>query len=421
MSSVVVAAVGLLSAVNGLNNGLARTPPMGWLSWEVDRCHVDCAQYPTSCINADLYQQMADRLAGDGYKDVGYTQVNIDDCWNTFSRDPNTNEQMANSTRFPKGIAGVAEYVHSKGLKLGLYNDIGSESCASYTGINGNWDLDAKTFASWDIDMIKIDGCYESTKNMYQDYPAFGKALNGTGRPIIYSCSWPAYVSGHGETVPPVDHTTMAALAENCNLWRNYDDIQGSFSSIMGIVEYWRRDYHNYYNDSFLNVAGPGNWNDPDMIIVGDPGLSMGEQETQFALWAIFAAPLLMSNDLRTISTASRELLLNEEIIAVNQDPLGKQGGYIWMNTDKNPTQVIWMRELQDADSIAVVLQNTGAPAVIAFQSFLVPSFVKGWDSNTAFTVRNLLNHTDLGHFGGYFPDTIDANSVGMYKITISK
>eukprot|EP01084_Bolivina_argentea_P300529 518234_1 len=266
-------------SVQSMNNGLARTPPMGWLSWEQFRCQTNCKTHPTSCINADLYQQMADHMANDGYKDVGYSQINVDDCWNDFTRNRTTNEQMANATRFPTGIAGLADYVHKLGLKLGLYNDIGSKSCASYTGIDGYWTLDANTFASWNIDMIKIDGCYENTNVMYKDYPSFGAALNKTGVPIIYSCSWPAYVSGHCETNPPVDHCTMQALAENCNLWRNYADIQDSFSSIMGIVKYWRRDYNNYYNDSFLNVAGPGNWNDPDMIIVGDPNLSMGEQE----------------------------------------------------------------------------------------------------------------------------------------------
>eukprot|EP00483_Globobulimina_turgida_P008066 UN08082 len=213
----------------------------------------------------------------------------------------------------------------------------------------------------------------------------------------------------------------MAALAANCNLWRNYNDISASFSSIMGIVKYWRRNYHNYATTPFLNVAGPGNWNDPDMIVVGQKGLSLGEQETQFALWAIFAAPLLMANDLRTISAESKALLLNKEIIDINQDPLGKQGGYIWMNSNANPSQVIWMRELQDSKSIAVVLQNTGSSTVvIGFQSFLVPSFVNGWSNSTSYSVRNLLNHTDLGTFQAYFPDNIAPNSVGMYKMTIS-
>eukprot|EP00483_Globobulimina_turgida_P008352 UN08369 len=128
----------------------------------------------------------------------------------------------------------------------------------------------------------------------------------------------------------------MQALAANCNLWRNYGDIQDSFSSIMSIVKFWRRDYNKYASTPFLNVAGPGNWNDPDMIIVGDAGLTMGMQETQFALWAIFAAPLLMSNDLRSISANSRTLLLNKEVIDINQDALGKQGGYIWMNGDSS-------------------------------------------------------------------------------------
>ena len=154
-STLCVIALGLNVLVNGMNNGLARTPPMGWLSWEQFRCQTDCTKYPTSCINADLYQAMADRMANDGYKDVGYSQINVDDCWNTFSRNAK-NEQQANSTRFPKGISGLADYVHNLGLKLGLYNDIGSKSCAGYTGIDNNFDLDAKTFASWNIDMIKV-------------------------------------------------------------------------------------------------------------------------------------------------------------------------------------------------------------------------------------------------------------------------
>jgi len=291
------------------------------------------------------------------------------------------------------------------------------------TGLNGQWELDATAFAGWGIDMIKIDGCYADSSKHFINYPAFGKALNDTGRSIIYSCSWPAYISGHGETMPPVDNTTMPQLAEYCNLWRNFDDIQNNFNSVQSIISYWRRDYHQYYNDSFLNVAGPGNWNDPDMIIVGNPHLSMGEQETQFALWAIFAAPLLMSNDLRTISDESKALLQNKEIIAINQDPLGKQGGYIWMDSETAPTQVVWIRELQDPNTMAVVLQNTGAGnAVLSFECDSLPSFMDHWPSGspgTEFKVRSLLTHTDWdGTYHNTFNDSIASNSVGMYKIT---
>jgi len=311
----------------------------------------------------------------------------------------------------------LAGYVHSKGLKFGLYNDIGTETCGGYTGIDGNYVLDANTFASWDIDMIKIDGCNGVVANYYKSYPRFGAALNATGRPIIYSCSWPAYISGHGETEPPVDNTTMAALAKSCNLWRNFRDIQDDDDNLNGIINYWSRDYGNYSNIPFLNVAGPGNWNDPDMIIAGDNGLSLSEAQTQFALWAIFAAPLLLSNDLRSIDPEMKALLQNKEIIAVNQDVLGKQGGVIY----SGGTQTVYMRELAMDDSIAVVLRNSGTAGFgeyISFSDSLVPDFVKGWKKNTKFKVRNLINATDLGTFDGHFRDLIEPSSVGMYKLT---
>eukprot|EP01084_Bolivina_argentea_P065693 119742_1 len=201
------------------DNGLALTPPMGWLSWVKFKCAVNCTKSPEGCINAQLYETMADYLVSDGYKDVGYIHINIDDCWNTKTRNVTTGEQMADPQRFPNGIKGVADYVHKKGLKLGLYNDIGNLSCKGFTGIGGHYTLDANTFASWDIDMIKIDGCNASNELMYITYPEFGQALNKSGRQIIYSCSWPDYVKDHGEHNPPLDNTTLQDVAQECNLW----------------------------------------------------------------------------------------------------------------------------------------------------------------------------------------------------------
>eukprot|EP01084_Bolivina_argentea_P097412 175107_1 len=406
-----------IQAVYCLNNGVARTPPMGWLSWQRFRCETNCEMYPNDCINAQLYMDMADRLANDGWKELGYTQVNIDDCWSLKQRDNVTNKQVADPDRFPNGIKGVADYVHKLGLKLGLYNDIGTKTCGGYTGIDGNYVLDANTFASWDIDMIKIDGCNGNKSDYYQMYPIFGQALNKTGKPIIYSCSWPAYISGHGETVPPVDDTTLSEIAKYCNLWRNFHDIGDSWDSTQSIIEYWSRHYNNYSNDQLLNVAGPGNWNDPDMIIGGDNGLSLSEATSQFALWAIFAAPLLMSNDLRSIDVEFKTLLQNKEIIDVNQDPMGKQGGVIHVGSK----QAVYMRELSSNNSIAIVFQNNGTAGFGTFMTFtpsMVPTFVNGWSKNAAFTARNLLNHTDLGTFNAKFVDLIEPSSVGMYKLT---
>eukprot|EP01084_Bolivina_argentea_P097417 175116_1 len=404
------------------NNGVALTPPMGWLSWEKFRCATNCTMNPNGCINATLYETMGDILVSEGYADLGYTQVNIDDCWNTLARNSTTGEQMADPIRFPNGIKGVAEYIHKKGLKLGLYNDIGNHSCKGFSGIGGHYTLDANTFASWDIDMIKIDGCNASTELMYMTYPEFGNALNKTGRQIIYSCSWPAYVSDHGEANPPLDNTTLQNVAKACNLWRSWHDIQNKkgWDGLVVIVKHWKRDYSQYYNDSFLFVAGPGAWNDPDQLIIGDGGLTFPQEQTQMSLWAIFAAPLLMGNDLRTINNVSKSILMNKEVIDINQDALGKQGGYIWMNN--NETNVVWMRELYNTPKeIAIVLQNAGnmTNSNISFKSYFVPTFVKGWNNETKYTVRDVINHQDLGVYTVDFTANIPPTSVGMYKLTM--
>lgn len=188
----------------------------------------------------------------------------------------------------------------------------------------------------------------------------------------------------------------------------------------MVIISHWQRDYHKYYNDSFLFVAGPGAWNDPDQLIIGDGALSFDQEQMQFSLWAIFAAPLLMSNDLRTINNVSKSILQNKEIIDINQDPLGKQGGYIWMSQDE--MNVVWMRELYDTPkTIAIVLQNVNnvTSADIVFGSFMVPSFVNGWDYSTKYSVRDVIQHKDLGVYAVNFSANVAPTSVKMYKLTM--
>eukprot|EP01084_Bolivina_argentea_P097038 174434_1 len=396
---------------------------MGWANWQRFRCNIDCETYPNDCINEKLFMDMSDRLANDGWKELGYNIIRLDDCWSLKTRDNKTNEQVPDPNRFPNGIKGLSDYIHSLGLKLSLYNDIGSHTCAGYTGVNGNYELDANTFVSWDIDMIFMDGCNANISNYWQTYPMFGAALNKTGKPIIYSCSWPAYIEGHGEIIPSVDNTTLVEIAKYCNLWRNYNDIQDSWDSLQGIIQYWNRNYFNYSNDQFLYVSGPGNWNDPDMLIGGDNGLSISEAETQFTIWAIVAAPLMMSNDLRSITPKFKSLFQNKEIIDVNQDAMGKQGGVIYSYHDTNPNArlYIWMRELSMNNSIAIVMQNTGQAGFgnyCEFSAKMVPEFVEGWSSNTSFLCRDLIGHTDLGMFDAHFQDLIQPSSVGMYKLT---
>ncbi|XP_053400322.1 alpha-N-acetylgalactosaminidase-like [Mercenaria mercenaria] len=314
----------------GLDNGLALTPPMGWVSWERYRCNIDCENDPDNCISEQLYMTMADLLVSEGYKDKGYEYVNIDDCWMEKQRDAN-GSLVADRQRFPHGIKWLADYVHSKGLKLGIYEDFGTFTCGGYPGSKFYLQEDAETFASWGVDMLKLDGCYSGIDDMEYGYPAMSFFLNQTGRPMLYSCSWPAYVVFYGK-IP--DYKKIASY---CNIWRNYADIQDSWDSVRGIIEFYGNDTGN-----FSLVAGPGNYNDPDMIIVGDYGLSYDQQRVQMAMWAIMSAPLLMSIDLRNVKPEAKALLQNDYLIRVNQDSHGTQGKRIM----KNGAMEVWTKNL---------------------------------------------------------------------------
>ncbi|XP_006011833.1 alpha-N-acetylgalactosaminidase-like [Latimeria chalumnae] len=318
-----------------LDNGLMRTPPMGWLAWERFRCNTDCKNDPENCISEKLFKAMADKLVEDGWKKLGYVYVNIDDCWSAKTRDAQGRLQP-DPERFPSGIKVLADYVHSKGLKLGIYGDMGKYTCGGYPGTTlDTIEIDAKTFAEWEVDMLKFDGCYSNSSVKAIGYPKMKAALNATGRPIAYSCSWPAYDGG----LPPEVNYTL--LGEICNLWRNYGDIQDSWDSVMKIIE-WYGDNQ----DVLQPAAGPGKWNDPDMLIIGDFGLSYDQSKAQMALWTILAAPLFMSNDLRSISDKAKYLLQNQLAIYINQNPLGKPGVQIM----KSQRFEVWKRTLSNGE-----------------------------------------------------------------------
>ncbi|XP_043535922.1 alpha-N-acetylgalactosaminidase isoform X2 [Chiloscyllium plagiosum] len=339
----------LSSCGHSLDNGLMRTPPMGWLAWERFRCNTDCDNDPENCISERLFMDMADRLAEDGWKELGYQYVNIDDCWAAKERD-SEGRLVADPIRFPSGIKALAEYVHAKGLKLGIYGDLGTYTCGGYPGTTlDQIELDAHTFASWGVDMLKLDGCYSNSSTKALGYPLMSKALNATGRPIAFSCSWPAYEGG----LPPLVNYTL--LGEICNLWRNYADIDDSWESVRGIINWYSR-----HQDVLQPVAGPGKWNDPDMLIIGNFGLSYEQSKSQMALWAILAAPLFMSNDLRAITLKEASILQNKLLIRISQDPLGVQGQMLLKG--KNNIEV-WMRQLSSSTmALAFFSQRTDMP-----------------------------------------------------------
>ncbi|XP_069987902.1 alpha-N-acetylgalactosaminidase isoform X2 [Penaeus vannamei] len=316
--------------VQALENGLARTPPMGWLAWERFRCNTDCVNDPHNCISETLFMQMADILVSQGYRELGYNLVSLDDCWLARDRDSRGRLQ-ADAHRFPSGIPALSDYMHKRGLKFGIYEDYGNFTCAGYPGILGHLQKDAETFAEWGVDYVKLDGCYSHPTDMDRGYPEFGYFLNKTGRPMVYSCSWPFYQI-YSRMKP-----NYSAIINTCNLWRNFDDIQDSWESVQRII-----DYYGDNQDEIVPNAGPGHWNDPDMLIIGNFGLSYEQSKSQMAMWAIFAAPLLMSVDLRTIRPEYKAILQNQAVIAVNQDPLGIQGKRIY----KDKGIEIWARPI---------------------------------------------------------------------------
>uniref|UniRef100_T1GT70 Alpha-galactosidase n=1 Tax=Megaselia scalaris TaxID=36166 RepID=T1GT70_MEGSC len=281
-------AVSFISYSSALDNGLALTPPMGFMSWQRFRCITDCDSRPDECISENLFKNIADKIVEEGYKDVGYEYVIIDDCWLEFDRDNETNKLVPDKKRFPNGMKAVADYIHSKGLKFGLYEDYGTKTCAGYPGVIDHMQLDAQTFAEWEVDYVKLDGCYANYETMDKGYSEFGNLLNQTGRPMIYSCSWPVYQEYQG-MIPNYD-----LLKRFCNLWRNWGDIDDSYQSLREIMDYFAKN-----QDRIQPHAGPGHWNDPDMLLLGNYGLSYDQSKTQMAIWAILAAPLLMSTDLR--------------------------------------------------------------------------------------------------------------------------
>ncbi|XP_003264870.1 alpha-N-acetylgalactosaminidase [Nomascus leucogenys] len=322
-----------------LDNGLLQTPPMGWLAWERFRCNINCDEDPKNCISERLFMEMADRMAQDGWRDMGYTYLNIDDCW-IGGRDA-SGRLMPDPKRFPHGIPFLADYVHSLGLKLGIYADMGNFTCMGYPGTTLDKVVqDAQTFAEWKVDMLKLDGCFSTADERAQGYPKMAAALNATGRPIAFSCSWPAYEGG----LPP--KVNYSLLADICNLWRNYDDIQDSWWSVLSILSWFVE-----HQDILQPVAGPGHWNDPDMLLIGNFGLSLEQSRAQMALWTVLAAPLLMSTDLRTISAQNMDILQNPLMIKINQDPLGIQGRRI--HEEKSLIEV-YMRPLSNKASALV-------------------------------------------------------------------
>lgn len=339
-----------------LDNGLALTPPMGWLTWQRYRCTIDCDSEPENCISERLIRRQSDCLVENGFLEAGYQYVTIDDCWSATTRDA-LGKLQPDPIRFPSGIKSLADYVHSKGLKFGIYLNFGTETCAGYPGSQYYMETDAQTLAEWEVDYLKFDGCNSDIKDAPEGYPAMTRYLNLTGRPIVYSCEWP-YRNWQNKI-----ETDYSAVRNTCNMWRFYKDVQDSWSRVMLVIDFFVK-----HNNEFQPFAGPGGWNDPDMLVIGNTGLSHDEERAQMALWAVLASPLIISLDACNVRAESKAILQNKNVIAVNQDKLGIQGTLKTIQL-KGKLQ-IWTRPILPSGSFAIVVLNLkdgGVPIPVRF------------------------------------------------------
>jgi len=366
--------------------GLASTPPMGWNSWNKFGCN----------ISDDFVRKTADAMVSLGMADVGYQYINIDDCWSisTAARAADGSLQP-DPVRFPNGIAPLADYVHSKGLKLGIYGDRGSETCGHRAGSGGYEMQDAKTFADWGVDYLKYDNCPDPGPNpgptIEPEYMAMRTALDGASRPIVFSvCAWSFYEWAN----------VMG------NLQRTTSDITNTWPSIVANAK---------SNKTVAAYAGPNHWNDPDMLEVGNSDGGAGpvtdiENQSHFSLWAIASAPLIAGNNLwdPDISAATKTILTNAEIIAIDQDGFGLQGVEIW----ENGTQSLWGKPLNANGARAAVLFNEGDTAADMTVNFTDLGLAAG-----SATVRDLQAHADLGSQKDSFTINVASHGTATLKI----
>ena len=368
---------------------LALTPPMGWNSWNKFGCNV----------SDEMIRGMADSLVKSGMKDAGYQYLVIDDCWQV-DRDKDGNI-VADPQRFPQGIKALADYVHSLGLKFGIYSDAGSKTCAGRPGGLGHEFQDALKYAAWGVDYLKYDWCHTTTQDAKASYANIRNALDTAGRPIVLSiCEW-------GTHLPWLWGAEVGG-----NLWRTTGDISDKWQSKkkwpdgtcceLGMADIVDLQVGLY------SFAGPGHWNDPDMLEVGNGGMTTTEYRSHFSLWAILAAPLMAGNDLRDMKPEIQAILTNKEVIAVNQDPLGRQARRVRKDGDLE----VWAKPLKDGNR-AVVLFNRSSSE----QSLSVTWEEIGYPDHLSAAVRDLWQNKDLGKSTGKFSATVASHGVVMVTV----
>jgi alpha-galactosidase len=368
---------GLLFSCACLAQQLAQTPPMGWNSWNKF----------AEKINAQTVKEIADAMVSSGMKDAGYVYVNIDDTWQG-KRD--AEGVLQPNEKFPD-MKGLADYVHSKGLKIGIYSSPGPKTCAGYEGSYQHEAQDAQTWAAWGIDYLKYDWC--SAKDVYKDeempavYKKMGDALKATGRPIVFS------ICQYGK-----QKVWEWGAASGGNLWRTTGDIEASWKSMSSIGFDKQTGLDQY--------AGPGHWNDPDMLEVGNDRMDAVEDKCHMSLWAMLAAPLLAGNDIRSMSDDTKEILLNKELIAIDQDKLGRQGTRV----TKDGRTETWMKPLSNGDMAVAMFNRDDRDQLM---------IVKWSDLGITgkHEVRDVWHHADRGRIKDLFEAEVSSHGAVVIRV----
>lgn len=356
--------------------GLAPTPPMGWNSWNKFGCQID----------ENLIHETADAMVRTGMKDAGYQYVNIDDCWMAPQRDANGDLQP-DPVRFSHGIKALADYVHSKGLKLGIYSSAGTKTCQGLPASLDHERADARKFAEWGVDYLKYDNCNNLHRPEIERYTAMGDALKATGRPIVFSlCEWGS------------DHPWLWGRQVGGDLWRTTGDIEDNWKSVMTILD---------KQVPIVKYSGPNGWNDPDMLEVGNGHMTDTEYRAHFSLWALLNAPLIAGNDIRSMNDATRAILTNRDVIGVDQDWGGSQGFQV-----RAGEQQVWAKPMANGAKAVVLLNRADTPATIS----VAPSEL-GLAKDDSYRTRDLWAHTD-GTIRDALTAEVPGHGAAMYIVS---
>lgn len=408
MKKIIITLIALISCIYATMaqkyEGLADTPPMGWSSWNTFAGN----------INEELIRNIADKMVETGLRDAGYVYLNLDDCWHG----PRDEDGFitADPKRFPSGIKALADYVHSKGLKFGIYSDAGRKTCAGRPGSFGHEYQDALQYARWGVDYLKYDWCESEDINPKGAYNLMRDAIRAAGRPILFSiCEW-------GQSKP------WLWAAETGHMWRTTGDIYNCFDCIdqhpgwraYGVLQILDMQ------EGLRKYAGPGHWNDPDMLEVGN-GQTQSEDRAHFSMWSMLAAPLILGNDIRNMSEETKSIIMNKEVIAINQDRLGVQG----LRFKKEDGLEFWFKPLEGGSWAFCILNRNNEPRTytINWSDFnLTDEEVSNLSTNfdtINYKIYDLWQHKSIGTTRKQMkkskPITIQGHDVVMYKLSPDK